>query len=375
MLLSSYARTATVGPEAESGTLSGVQHTNDDTASGGAQVVQDTTASAGTAIQFTANTPGFGANLHALWSDYSDATNKAIIDKLAAANIKWVRIDIGWDSIFYTGPNNIETWAVDKIDSTVNYAASKGIKVLGVWYYTPGWANGNKDHTYCPTDPDTYATSIDWASNHWANRIQAWEIWNEPDPAQSFWKCSQAEYVALLKAAYPAVHRGSPSALVVAGAPSSNDDDWYNQLYQLGVKGYFDILATHPYNGIADLPPDTPDTDKYTMTHVTSVRQVQISHSDVKPIWYTEFGWSSHSNTGTEQAWQKGVTLQQQADYAVNTIKWVQQNAPYVTNMFWYEARNENMGNILQDNFGLLTVDLQPKPVYTALQHYLSTVK
>src|SRR5688500_2161874 len=40
--------------------------------------------------------PAVGVQFHATWGDYNDTQRIALLDKLAAANIRWVRIDLGW---------------------------------------------------------------------------------------------------------------------------------------------------------------------------------------------------------------------------------------------------------------------------------------
>ena len=91
-----------------------------------------------------------------------------------------------------------------------------------------------------------------------------------------------------------------------------------------------------------------------------------------KPIWFTEFGWSSHPNTASTPTWQRGVTEAQQGDYFVRTLRWIATNAPYVTNTFWYNDTNTTAGAEQYDNYGLLRTDLSPKPAYTTLKGYLT---
>jgi polysaccharide biosynthesis protein PslG len=314
-----------------------------------------------------------GINWHAGWASHSDATNRAIADKMAAAGVTWARIDLGWDTIFPDGPSPTGQWYVDKIDRAVDYANSKGIKILGIWYRTPGWANGGRGYNYPPTNVYDYARSAQWAASHWKGRIQAWEVWNEPDPSQSFWEGSQDQYVALLKAGYPAFHQGDPNTIVVLGGPSSNDDVWLDGLYSRGGKGSFDVLATHPYQGKGDAPPEHPDDGhRWWFTHLPAVRNVMLRYGDgAKRIWFTEFGWSTHPNMGGEEPWQLGVTEQQQADYLLRAIKYTKTNYPYVTNMIWYQARDEQQFDIQSNHLGLLREDLSNKPAYSALREMI----
>lgn len=311
-----------------------------------------------------------GVNWHAGWHGYSDADNRAIVDKMAAAGLTWARIDLGWATVFPDGPDPTGRWYIDKIDRAVNHANASGMKLLGIWYSTPNWANGGKGPSFPPTDVSAYARSARWAAGHWRGRIHAWEVWNEPDPAQPFWRGSQDQYVALLKAGYPAFRRGDPNTTVVLGAPSSNDDAWIEGIYARGGKDFFDVLATHPYQGRGDAPPGHPDDGhRWWFTHLPAVREVMRRHGDeAKRIWFTEFGWSSHPNTGREPNWMRGVSLQQQADYTVRAIRLVQRSYPYVTNMLVYNDRNRTSGNLHIDNYGILYHDLSEKPLYRSLR-------
>jgi hypothetical protein len=106
------------------------------------------------------------------------------------------------------------------------------------------------------------------------------------------------QYVSLLRAAYPGFKAGDPAAKVILGGPASNDDGWIGQVYSLGGKDSFDVLSTHPYQGVADAPPEHPDDgDRWWFTHLPAVRNVMIANGDgAKPVWFTEFGWSNHTN-------------------------------------------------------------------------------
>ena len=209
---------------------------------------------------------------------------------------------------------------------------------------------------------------------HFAGRVGAWEIWNEPNQT-SFWSTADpSSYTALVRAAYPAIKAADPNVLVVAGATSDNDTTFISAMYADGVQGSFDVLSTHPYQGEANLPPETPDDGtQYTLAHVAAVRALMVAYGDgSKPIWFTEFGWSSHANTPGLPNWQLGVTDAQQGDYFVRTLRWVATNASYVTNAFWYEATNDSTTDIQNGNYGLLTTGLTPKLSYDTLSSYLN---
>jgi hypothetical protein len=317
--------------------------------------------------------PAMGVQFHALWSDYTDLEREVVLDKLAAAGVKWVRIDLGWQTLQPLGPDSYSQWYLDRADRTIDMARARGISVLATLWTTPSWANGGAGRHVPPTDVGDFARAARWTAEYFNGRVGAWEVWNEPNHS-SFWAGTAADYTRLLKAAYPAFKAGAPTTPVVLGGPSYNHTGWLQEVYEAGAQGAFDIMATHPYQGIADTPPEAPDDGTvWRLSHVAAVHALMERYGDGnKDIWFTEFGWSSHANTGAEKNWQIGVTEQQQADYLVRTIKYLGANFPYVTNIFWYTERNRDSGNMQLDNYGLLNRDLSEKPAYTALRDFLT---
>ncbi|HMJ00640.1 MAG TPA: cellulase family glycosylhydrolase [Gaiellaceae bacterium] len=321
-------------------------------------------------------TPDTGVAFHCGWSDYTDAQRATVLDKLQAAGVKWVRIDVGWSSLQEVGRNQLSQWYVDTIDRCVDMARARGINVLAILFRTPSWANGGQGVQVPPLDNADFAWIAHWAADHFRGRVSAWEMWNEPDPAQSSWSWSGTalQYVSLLRAGYPAIKAGDPNATVVFGGPSSNDESFIAACYAAGAHGYFDVMATHPYQAISDTPPESaPDSRNWWFARLGAVRDLMVQNGDGnKPIWFTEFGWSSHDNWQGVQNWQRGVTLAQQGDYLVRAIEYAKAQYPYVTNMFWYDERNQTGTDIQNANFGLLTNNLTEKPVYWTLKTYLT---
>jgi hypothetical protein len=261
------------------------------------------------------------------------------------------------------------------VDYCVNQARLRNLNVLVTLWLTPGWANGGQSNKVPPTYAQDYADFAQWAASYWRGRVAAWEVWNEPDPSQSFWQGTVQQYVSVLRAAYPAFKAGDPNAKVILGGPASNDDGWIGQVYALGGRDSFDVVATHPYQGIADEPPEhADDGHRWWFTHLPAVHNVMASYGDAaKPIWFTEFGWSAHANWSGIQNWQRGVTPEQQGDYFVRAIQYTAANYPYVLVMFWYKERAQpGSSNVHEEGYALLNDDLTERPVYTRLKTYLT---
>lgn len=328
----------------------------------------------GTSAAAETPTPAFGVQFHGMWSSYTDAQRAQVLDQFKAAGASWVRIDVSWAMLQPTSRDSFDlNWGVPFVDRVINMATSRGLKPLITLWMTPAWANGGAGDRTLPTDPNDYARAAAWAAARWAGKVPAWEIWNEPNEPSYMTGTDPVAYTRLLRATYPAVKAANPAAKVVFGGPASNDSAWIAQAYAAGAQGSFDVMATHPYMAIADLPPSVPDDGTpYNFTHLAGVYDLMVRNGDGgKPIWATEFGWSSHPNAGGEANWNRGVTEQQQGDYLVQALDLARRTMPYVTNLFWYTDRNTTGGNVQQNNYGLLNYDLTPKPAYFAVKAYL----
>lgn len=338
-----------------------------------ASLLAVTAGSVASAEARSTSRPQVGTNFHVMWSDYTNDERLEAIRRLADAGVEWVRVDMGWVTYEEAGKGVYSQWAWDRADFVVDNLRANGIKVLGMLWATPGWANGGQKREVPPSDPADYGDIAFKAAQHFKGRVDAWEVWNEPN-LDYFFKGTAADYVRLLKAAYPRFKAGDPNAQVVLGGVSYNDTKYLRRLYELGAQGHFDVMATHPYLGVADAPPETPDDGTiWTMVHVKAVHDLMTEFGDgAKKIWFTEFGWSTHENWSGISNWERGVTKQKQADYLIRSIELMASKFPYVTNMFWYNERNEQHGHPQIDNYGLMYRDLSPKPAYTALQEYLT---
>ena len=331
-------------------------------------------AVAGQASAATPARPQVGVQFKGMWSDYTDTQRAAVLDKLAAAGVDTVRIDVSWAMLQPTGPDSYDTWGVGFVDRVITMARERGLTPLVTLWMTPAWANGGRGDRALPTNPADYARAARWAAAKWAGRVGAWEIWNEPNSDDFMTGADPVAYARLLQAAYPAIKAGDPQATVVSGGTMYVDTDWIAKMYAAGAGGNFDAIAVHPYMGVADQAPETPDDGtQWTLAHVASLHDLMVQHGDgAKGIWLTEMGWSTHATAADAPNWQRGVTEKAQADFTVRSIAFTASKLPWVTHMFFYTERDQVDSHVQDNNYGLLRRDLTPKPVYAALQAHLS---
>jgi hypothetical protein len=317
--------------------------------------------------------PAVGAQFHGTWAELSDSDQDRILAALVDSGVRWVRVDIAW-SMIQPKPGRYDTaWGVPKVDRVLAKAHSRGLRVLGMFWSTPRWANGAAGKRVLPADPADYASALRFAAARWRAEVSAWEVWNEPNSAEFLRPPDPAAYVRLLRAAYPAVKAADVDAQVVFGGLRYVDTRWITRAYGHGARGAFDVMAVHPYQGRAVLPPEAPPwRNVERLTHTRELIATMAAHGDAgAPIWFTEFGWSAHPNPPGTPVWARGVSEQTQADYLRRTLVMVRLVYPQVKNVFWYTSRDLVTGKTHQDHRGLLRRDFTSRPALTVVRCYV----
>ena len=259
----------------------------------------------------------------------------------------WMRLKMSWSDIEANAKGSYSM--LGTYDTAFASAASTGAKVVVTVYTSPEWASGRTDPDSPPVDPDDYADFLRFAATRWGDKVDAWEIWNEQNNS-AFWSTgpSPSGYAELLKAAYPAVKHVDPTALVVYGGVDHNDYRFVEQSYaaQPNLGDYYDVMATHPYPTAPNLAPERTWLASDGRLGASSfpayreVRNVMLANGDAKPLWFTEFGWSTSTLYG------QGVSDSTQAAYYTRAMQCVEQD-PYVQVAIWYAYRNPGLGEHL----------------------------
>jgi hypothetical protein len=185
-------------------------------------------------------------------------------------------------------------------DRLVAAAATRRIQVMPVLLWAPGWAARNPGaFASPPKDPAEYAgfaavvaRRYGPGGDFWAARvglprlpIHDWQLWNEPT-MQGFWEEQPfaKRYVALLRAARPALRKVDPHARVVLAGLVYDVPRALRKIYAAGGRRYFDVVAAHPFTLHV----------KGVGTILERTRRAMAAHGDShKPLLVTELSWPS----------------------------------------------------------------------------------
>lgn len=263
----------------------------------------------------------------------------AVINRLNELGVTWVKHTIDWGRYEPT-QGEIDFAALDDLVATLEGSeANILLTVVG----TPEWARVAPENMgSAPQNYNAYASFVGALAERYGDRVDAYEIWSQPNLAQS-WAgkpLTGAEYVSLLQTAYAAIKVVNPEAVVVSaglaptggdGVNAINDVDYLRQMYAAGVAAVSDAIGAHPY-GFANSPDSTCCQNDPAVTQFNNhpsfffldtlgaYRAVMEENGDAETlIWATEFGWGSNENfpvmppTGFE--FVSTITLDQQSLY------------------------------------------------------------
>jgi hypothetical protein len=251
-------------------------------------------------------------------------------------------------------------------DKMVDLLTARGVQIVGVLFPAAGWATPfagdaeSEPSNYAP-DPALFADFAARVVERYRDRITYWQIWNEPENA-TFWKPrpNAAEYSNLLRAVYPAIKRANPNAQVLSAGIVPFDQSFLRAIAVNDGWNSFDILAVHPY-----VDPNTPEAGQIDSAGIAAVK-VLADTLGSKPIWVTEFGWSTGPS---DRAPSQPTTEDNQANYLVRSAALMR--AAGAERIIWYVLRDEgpNRNRYGLYNFGNGLTDFsQPKPALTAFR-------
>jgi hypothetical protein len=253
-------------------------------------------------------------------------------------------------------------WA--KFDQAVEVARAHNVSILGRLEFSAAWASSAPSSAsatdrafYPPASTATFAAYATAVVNRYKDRVHVWEIWNEENSA-IFWKPapSATAYANLLKAAYAAIKAADPTATVLIGGIVGFDRTFMDGIVAAGAWNSFDALAIHAY-----VAPG-PETSMYS-TWLQNAR-AYVDTKGPKPIWITEFGWSTYSGSGSGYI---GVSEATQAAYTARA--YLSAAVAGVRGVFAYELMEHGTSTTSRlDNYGLIEASGRTKPAYSALR-------
>lgn len=289
-----------------------------------------------------------GVDSATAWFARNDAERQRQLANLAAlAGVNWVRDRLRWSDLQPAA--GALTSAETTYDTAASIQRAAGLKVLQVFHDTPAWARETErgGGRFAPDLRTVHEFARDLA-RRFHGRITAWEPWNEAN-VETFGGHTVDQMCSWQKAAYLGFKAGDPEVLVgwhpTAAVPTPEHTE--------GVMAN----ATWPYF-------DTYNIHTYDWSH--SYRELwEPARRAVagRPLWITE------ADRGTPHL-KQAPWYDQDAKLERLKAEWMAQS--YASSLFAGARRHFHfiLGHYHEPNgvqFGLLRLDLTPRPAYVAL--------
>jgi hypothetical protein len=332
----------------------------------------------------------------AFWSSPEDLErNERYLDMAADAGCLWIRLQFTWRDLQPSAGADIERriWGYDQI---VGAAYARDLHILVDVTHPPDWARPAAPTL--PADPDAFAAFLSDLAGHFRGRVDAWQIWNEPNLIdENNGRIDPHGFLALLRVAYPAVKQADPNALVVFPglAPTSLmyddwalDDDWYLQaLLEINhgeAAQYFDVLGVQAY-GAGNSPdtffpgnladhPNWVDAPEFYFRHVEQLRAVMVNEGFAdKPIWITEMGWPI-GRLADVYGYGEWITPQLQAQYLTRAYQIMRLEWHWVDVAIVWHLNAAEYGDVSSafSGFSVTNSNGSPRPAYSAIRRMVA---
>ncbi len=270
--------------------------------------------------------------------------HETIARMLRMAGIGWVRERFSWAG---TEPQKgVVNWR--QYDAVAEAFAKHGIRVYQIFHDSPAWSRAGRKNTRNPADlRDVYAFARRLAE-HYKGKVQAWEVWNEPDIF--FWPDLSDTFGGVQKAAYLGFKAGDPEVLVLLGSFCRGRCAFDENLFASGIRDYFDVFNWHIYAPPEQYPP--------TLARYLDLLRQYECHE--RPVWLTEAGIRLRA---TEPGGElNAADERRQADFVPRSVAFslaAGNDRHFFFVLPYYLERGVQ--------FGALRKELSPRPAFVAL--------
>jgi hypothetical protein len=293
---------------------------------------------------------------------------EARLTAMQQAGIKWGRQDFTWKQIEKTKGDY--DWV--PYDRLVEQCRQHGLLLFGNLTYGPSFYDLNSVE-----GAEAYAAFSRAATARYIDKIDHWQIWNEPN--LGLHGGDPRVYARMLRLAGQAIHQANPKAKVLGLNMAFCDVPWTEKVLNLVPYNCFDIICFHPYRNPnapedsfdwwvldqyvkrfhPDLTPDYPLVRASFLQQTETLVQTMKKFGPPKPIWITEMCFNTHIHP-------YGVSELRSADLLVR-FHLLALASRQVEKVFWWTLKDGGPQQFdAAEMVGLTRADLTPKYAYYA---------
>jgi hypothetical protein len=241
----------------------------------------------------------------------------ALLDEMG---VEWILYTFYWHRM---EPEK-NKWTFDHYDSYVDKGKAAGKKIIAVLAYDASWlySDGERKRYVSPENLPHFLTFVEETVKHFRGRVDAWEIWNEPN--FMFWNGSNEEFFALSKQAALTIKKNDPDAEILGGAFWRVPKSFIRGMFKTGALDNVSGLAFHPY----------AINPRGSVLLYDKLKEVLEEEAFTKPVWITEVGYPTagwYPTSVSEDEFPAYIvkTIAGLASRGARTLLWYQMFDPY----------------------------------------------
>lgn len=260
-----------------------------------------------------------------------------MVDQIVSRGVKRFRVAI--DNQDAGSPDldwSIPQYTIDPShDALITLLSQEGITMTYVltFWDKDTWTGGKGAN--CPrfkseAEVDRYLKFVQFIVHHFKDRIQNYEIWNEPNTVFCPQRIEIVDYINLVKRAVPIIRQEYPQAKIVVGATNylgqADSQEYLLKILSSDIMPLVDIISWHPMYGTS---PEFDSTyySKYSSI-VLEIKDTAFAHGfngtyeADELTWFTVNGnwdgWSKqYSDTASGKYMARGIVMHLGMDITV----------------------------------------------------------
>ncbi|MGY2167833.1 cellulase family glycosylhydrolase [Pseudomonas gingeri] len=289
------------------------------------------------------------------------------MDRLDALGLNWVRLTIHWPMIEpQAGVYDLAT-----LDAAMTAMQSHRYNTVAYLVGSPAFASSAPAGTpsadqYPPSDFNLFASRMATLARRYP-QVNTWQVWNEPN---IIWlpKEDPTAYYRLLTTTAKAIRAAVPGKPVATAGMAyysqmhSTPGLMLDSLLSQGLASQNIIAAYHPYSEL----PEGDNAGTQDFLSQGNGLNSTLHGAGVSQVWATEWGWSSYAGPREMQAL---IGIGGQQDYTLRRLALM--SAMDYQRIFLFNLSDlDSRASPRDQYYGLLDLDGEPKPVYTALKNF-----
>jgi len=276
-----------------------------------------------------------------------------ILEIMEDLHVTWVRCDFDWSSVSKLPNDELNFSLFDKVFEHLD--KHPNIQLLPIISIeNSNYSNTSNSDLAIIFSYENWQKYVKETILRYKEKCSIWESYSALDQYVNKKILTYEEGLQYQKD-FNEIVKGITPSIETLSVSLNNSNPSYKNLLVLGYYNYSDFLNFHLYSSL------TPESNYLASVDYISTCNTMYNYKD-KPIWLTEFGYSTSSNRSTEVEQAYSIPRSVIASFAKGIDK-----------VFLYNLRaREYRKDEPEAHFGITHKDLSPKPAYFSYKNLIS---